>query len=155
MIGKTHGDKKLISPAPKAIANLMIILPLYLPLVVNAITIFLMIFKFIGFIFTLLWSYTFIKSQSFFKKGSGILITLFVSNVSWLIFIGACFYGLKTFSLYYFFCGLIFSIIFVQLGFTRLTLYINTKFPNKNKLVKFKAFIEYTIICLFVYYFFF
>ena len=43
---------------------------------------------------------TFIKSQNTFKKGSGILITLFVSNVSWFTFIAACFYGLKTFSFY-------------------------------------------------------
>ena len=95
-----------------------------------------MIFKFIGFIFTLLWSYTFIKSQNIFKKGSGILITLFISNISWLTFIVACFYGLKTFSLYYFFCGLAFSVFVVQLGFSRLSLYINSKFPDKNKLIK-------------------
>jgi|TARA_B100000780_G_scaffold236917_1_gene177853 hypothetical protein len=114
-----------------------------------------MIFKFIGFIFTLLWSYTFIKSQNIFKKGSGILITLFISNISWLTFIVACFYGLKTFSLYYFFCGLAFSIFVVQLGFSRLALYINSKFPDKNKLIKIKTFIEYSIITSFLYYFFF
>ena len=58
-----------------------------------------MIFKYIAFLFTLLWSYTFIKSQSIFKKGSGILITLFVSNISWLTFIAACYYGFKNFEL--------------------------------------------------------
>ena len=42
----------------------------------------LSIIKYIGFIATLLWSYSFIKSQSIFKKGSGFLITLFVSNIS-------------------------------------------------------------------------
>ena len=40
-----------------------------------------MIIKYIGFLFTLLWSYTFIKTQSLFKKGSGFLITLFVSDL--------------------------------------------------------------------------
>ena len=32
IIGNTHGDKKLINPAPNANANLMIIISLYLPL---------------------------------------------------------------------------------------------------------------------------
>ena len=93
-----------------------------------------MIIKYIGFIFTLLWSYTFIKSQSIFKKGSGILITLFVSNISWFTFLAACFYALKTFSFYYFLCGVIFSVILVQLGFSRVSLFINAKFQNKDRL---------------------
>ena len=114
-----------------------------------------MIIKYIGFIFTLLWSYTFIKSQSIFKKGSGILITLFVSKISWFTFLAACFYGLKTFSFYYFLCGLIFSVILVQLGFSRLSLFINTKFQDKNKLMKIKVLIEYLIISIFIYYIFF
>ena len=59
-----------------------------------------MIIKYIGFLFTLLWSYTFIRTQGLFKKGSGFLITLFVSNISWLTFIAACYYGFKNFSFY-------------------------------------------------------
>ena len=114
-----------------------------------------MIIKYIGFIATLLWSYSFIKSQSIFKKGSGFLITLFVSNISWLTFIAACYYGLKTFSFYYFMCGVFFSIILVNLGFSRLTLLINSKFPNKDKLVKVKTLIEYLIIFSIAYYLFF
>ena len=114
-----------------------------------------MIIKYIGFIFTIIWSYTFIKSQSIFKKGSGILITIFISNISWLTFIAACFYALKTFSFYYFLCGLIFSVILVQLGFSRLSLFINTKFQDKNKLMKIKVLIEYLIISIFIYYIFF
>ncbi len=39
IIGNTHGVKKLINPAPKAKANLMIMTSLYLPLVFTAITI--------------------------------------------------------------------------------------------------------------------
>ena len=39
-----------------------------------------MIIKYLGFLFTLLWSYTFIKTQNLFKKGSGLLINLFVSK---------------------------------------------------------------------------
>ena len=86
-----------------------------------------MIFKYIGFLFTLLWSYTFIKSQSIFKKGSGILITLFVTNISWFTFIAACFYGLKNFSFYHAILGIILSVILVQLAFARIKLFINSK----------------------------
>ena len=114
-----------------------------------------MIIKYIGFLFTLLWSYTFIKSQSIFKKGSGILITLFVSNVSWLTFIAACYYGLKNFSFYNAVLGIILSIILVHLAFARLSLYINSRFSDKNRLIKFKTLIEYLIISLILYYIFF
>ena len=114
-----------------------------------------MIFKYIGFIFTLLWSYTFIKSQSIFKKGSGVLITLFVSNISWFTFIAACYYGFKNFSIYQVLLGIGFSVILIHLAFARLSLYINSKFNDKNKLIKFKTTIEYLIIILIGYYIFF
>jgi hypothetical protein len=114
-----------------------------------------MIIKYIGLIFTLLWSYTFIKSQSIFKKGSGILITLFVSNISWFTFIAACYYGFKNFSIYQVLLGIGFSITLVHLAFARLSLYINSKFDNKRKLVKIKTIIEYVIIILIAYYIFF
>ncbi len=114
-----------------------------------------MIFKYIAFLFTLLWSYTFIKSQSIFKKGSGILITLFVSNISWLTFIVACYYGFKNFSIYQVLLGISFSVILVHLAFARLSVYINSKFSDKSKLVKIKTITEYLIIILIAYYIFF
>ena len=114
-----------------------------------------MIIKYIGFLFTLLWSYTFIKSQSIFKKGSGILITLFVSNISWLTFITACFYGLKNFSFYQALLGIIASIILVHLAFARVSIYINSKFDDKKYLLMIKTAIEYLIIAIFIYYIFF
>ncbi len=114
-----------------------------------------MIIKYIGFLLTLLWSYTFIKSQNIFKKGSGILITLFVSNISWLTFIAACFYGFKNFSLYQTLLGIILSIILVNLAFARLRLFIHSKFKDKRNLVMIKTVIEYLIITIFVYYIFF
>ena len=113
-----------------------------------------MIIKYIGFLFTLLWSYTFIKSQSIFKKGSGILITLFVSNISWLTFITACFYGFKNFSFYQTLLGIVVSIILVHLAFARLSKYINSKFNNKKYLLMIKTVIEYLIISIFIFYFF-
>tara|TARA_B100001057_G_C22356766_1_gene759265 strand:- start:271 stop:615 length:345 start_codon:yes stop_codon:yes gene_type:complete len=114
-----------------------------------------MIFKYIGFLFTLLWSYTFIKSQSIFKRGSGILITLFVSNISWLTFIAACYYGFKNFSIYQVLLGIGFSIVLVHLAFARLNLYINSKFNDKSKLIRIKTALEYLIISLIAYYIFF
>ena len=114
-----------------------------------------MIIKYLGFLFTLLWSYTFIKSQSIFKKGSGILITLFVSNISWLTFLTACFYGFKNFSFYQTLLGILVSITLIHLAFSRLSLYINSKFSDKRYLIMIKTTIEYLIIGIFAYYIFF
>ena len=114
-----------------------------------------MIIKYIGFLFTLLWSYTFIRTQSLFKKGSGFLITLFVSNISWLTFIAACYYGLTNFSIYQAILGIILSIVLVHLAFSRLTIYLNSKFENKNTLLKIKTFLEYLILIAISYFIFF
>jgi len=114
-----------------------------------------MIIKYIGFLFTLLWSYTFIKAQGIFKKGSGILITIFISNISWLTFIIACFYGLKNFSIYHALLGIVVSIILVHYTFARLSKYINSKFSDKKYLVMIKTTIEYLIISIFAFYIFF
>ena len=114
-----------------------------------------MIIKYIGFLFTLLWSYTFIRTQSLFKKGSGFLITLFVSNISWLTFIAACYYGFKNFSIYQAILGIVLSIILVHLAFSRLAIYLNSKFENKNTLLKIKTFLEYLILIVIGYYIFF
>ena len=114
-----------------------------------------MIFKYMGFLFTILWSYTFIKSQSIFKKGSGILITVFISNISWFTFIAACYYGFKNFSAYQVLIGIGFSVILVHLAFARIGIYINSKFNDKSKLIKIKTIIEYLIIITICYYVFF
>ena len=113
-----------------------------------------MIIKYLGFLFTLLWSYSFIRTQSLFKKGSGILITLFVSNISWFTFIVACFYGFKNFEFYKVLIGIGFIIAFVHLGFSRMNLFINSKFENKKNLIRIKTIIEYFIIIAIIYYIF-
>ena len=113
-----------------------------------------MIIKYIGFLITLLWSYSFIKTQSLFKKGSGILITLFVSNISWLTFIAACFYGFKNFEFYYVLIGIGFIVALIQLTFGRISLFINSKFENKQILIRIKTVIEYCIIVAILYYIF-
>ena len=113
-----------------------------------------MIIKYIGFLFTLLWSYTFIKTQGLFKKGSGLLIKLFVSNISWLTFIAACFYGFKNFDFYYVLIGVGFIIALVQLTFGRISLFINSRFEDKQNLMRIKTIIEYCIIIAILYYIF-
>ena len=110
-----------------------------------------MIIKYIGFLFTLLWSYTFIKTQNLFKKGSGLLIKLFVSNISWLTFLAACFYGFKNFDFYYVIIGIVFAIVIVHLTFGRLNLLITSKFENKQNLVRIKTAIEFLIIIIIAY----
>ncbi len=114
-----------------------------------------MIIKYLGFLFTLLWSYSFIRSQSIFKKGSGILITIFITNISWFTFIAACFYGIKNFSFYQAILGIILSIVLVQLAFSRISLFINSKIGDKDKLFKIKTFIEYFILIIIAYLIFF
>ena len=114
-----------------------------------------MILKYLGFLITLFWSYSFIKTQNLFKKGSGFLITLFVSNVSWLTFVAACFYGFKQFEFYYVLIGIGFIIVLVQLTFGRISIFINSKFENKENLIKIKTVIEYLIIIAIVCYIFF
>ena len=114
-----------------------------------------MIIKYIGFLFTLLWSYTFIRTQSLFRKGSGFLITLFISNISWLTFIVACYYGFKNFSFYQAILGIVLSIVLVHLTFSRLSIYLNSKFENKNTLLKIKTFLEYLILIVIGYFIFF
>ena len=113
-----------------------------------------MIIKYIGFLITLFWSYSFIKTQNLFKKGSGILITLFVSNISWFTFIAACFYGFKNFEFYYVLIGVGFIITLVHLSFARISLFINSKFENKENLIRIKTVIEYFIIIAIIYYIF-
>ena len=113
-----------------------------------------MILKYLGFLLTLFWSYSFIKTQSLFKKGSGLLITLFVSNISWFTFIAAGFYGFKNFKFYYVLIGIGFIIALVQLTFGRLSLFINSKFQNKENLIRIKTIIEYFIIIAIFYYIF-
>ena len=113
-----------------------------------------MIIKYIGFLFTLLWSYTFIKAQSLFKKGSGLLIKLFVSNISWFTFLAASYYGFKNFEIHYVLIGIVLIIALVQLTFGRISLFINSKFENKDNLIRIKTVIEYLIIIAILYYVF-
>tara|TARA_B100000902_G_scaffold65173_1_gene71713 strand:- start:810 stop:1094 length:285 start_codon:yes stop_codon:yes gene_type:complete len=92
--------------------------------------------------------------QGLFKKGSGFVITLFISNISWFTFIAACFYGFKNFEFYYVIIGIGFIITLVHLTFGRINLFINSKFKNKDNLLRIKTIIEYCIIVAILYYIF-
>ena len=114
-----------------------------------------MVFKYIGFIFTLIWAYTFIKAQGIFSKKTGILFTIFVSKISWITFIVACFFEIKNFSFYYSIGGIVFSVVAVHLVFLKLSIYLKNKINDEKKLLKIKTLIEYLIIFLIIYYIFF
>ena len=57
-----------------------------------------MIIKYLGFLLGLIWSYSFIRTQSIFSKKTAILFKVFISKVSWITFVLACYFGYKNFS---------------------------------------------------------
>ena len=56
-----------------------------------------MIIKYISFITGIIWSYSIIRTQSVFSKKAGLIFKLFISKVSWLTLISACYFGYKNF----------------------------------------------------------
>ena len=62
---------------------------------------------------------------------------------------------LKTFLFTHAILGIVLSIILVHLAFSRLTIYLNSKFENKNTLLKIKTFLEYFILIVIGYFIFF
>ena len=76
-----------------------------------------MIFKYFSFIVGVVWAYSIIKTQSIFSKKTGIIFKIFISNISWLTFIAAVYFGYKNFSIQLTLIGIIFSILIVHLGF--------------------------------------
>ena len=58
-----------------------------------------MIIKYITFLTGIVWSYSIIKTQSVFDKKAGLIFKLFISKVSWLTLIAACYFGYKNFSI--------------------------------------------------------
>ena len=58
-----------------------------------------MIIKYISFLVGIIWSYSIIKTQSIFSKKAGLIFKIFISNISWLTLITACYFGYKNFSI--------------------------------------------------------
>ena len=110
-----------------------------------------MIIKYISFLIGIIWSYSIIKTQSVFSKKTGIIFKIFITKVSWLTFIAACYFGYKNFTIKSTIIGVIIGILIVNSGFYLLKKYINQKF-DKNRITVFKSFFEYTLIFLVIYF---
>ena len=113
-----------------------------------------MIIKYITFLTGIIWSYSIIKTQSVFSKKAGLIFKVFVSKVSWLTLIAACYFGYKNFSIQYTIIGIACGVILVHLGFYFLKKILISKFSEKNLLL-FKSFFEYSLIVWVIYYIFF
>ena len=113
-----------------------------------------MIIKYISFLIGIIWSYSIIKTQSVFSKKAGLIFKVFISNVSWITLIAACYFGYKNFSMQYTIIGIASGIILVHLGFYFLKKLLTSKFSEKNLQIT-KSFFEYTLIMWVIYYIFF
>ncbi len=113
-----------------------------------------MIIKYISFVLGLIWSYSFIKTQSIFSQKTAILFKVFISKVSWITFIVACYFGYKNFSLKAAIMGIILSIVLVHIGFYLLRNYMIKRF-GEERLIKIKSYFEYSLIGLILYFVFY
>tara|TARA_B100001057_G_scaffold137542_1_gene137200 strand:- start:232 stop:573 length:342 start_codon:yes stop_codon:yes gene_type:complete len=110
-----------------------------------------MIIKYIFFLIGIIWSYSIIKTQSVFSKKAGIIFKIFISKVSWLTFITACYFGYKNFTIKYTIIGLIIGVSLVNIGFYFLRKNIYQRL-NEKQITILKSFIEYTLIFWVIYY---
>ena len=110
-----------------------------------------MLIKFISFLIGVIWSYSIIKTQSVFSKKAGIIFKIFITKVSWLTLIAACYFGYKNFSIKLTVISIVVAILIVNIGFYLLKKFINQKFNEKQILI-FKKFFEYTLIFWVIYY---
>ena len=104
-----------------------------------------MLVKYLSFLIGVIWSYSLIKTQSIFSKKAGLIFKVFISKVSWLTLIAACYFGYKNFSIQYTIIGIIIGIIIVHIGFHFLSKFLISKFSEKNLQIS-KSFFEYTLI---------
>ena len=110
-----------------------------------------MIIKYISFLIGIIWSYSIIKTQSVFSKKTGIIFKIFITKVSWITFVAACFFGYKNFSIKYTIIGVVIGVLIVNIIFSLSKKYINQRF-NEKQITIFKSFFEYTLIFLVIYF---
>ena len=110
-----------------------------------------MIIKYVSFLLGLIWSYSFIRTQSIFSNKTALLFKVFISKVSWFTFIAACYFGYKNFSIKFTLIGVIIAILLVNIGFYFSKKFINERFSEKQIKI-FKSFFEYTLIFWVLYY---
>ena len=113
-----------------------------------------MIIKYVSFLLGLIWSYSFIRTQSIFSNKTALLFKVFISKVSWFTFIAACYFGYKNFSFKATLIGIAAAVVIVHLGFSFLSNYLNEKVGQEN-LLKIKTVFEYALIVFIVYFVFF
>ena len=107
-----------------------------------------MIIKYTAFLIGIIWSYSIIKTQSVFSKKAGIV---FITKISWLSLIAACYFGYKNFTVKSTVIGIIIGVLLVNVGFYLLKKYINQRF-NEKQITSFKSFFEYTLVFLVIYF---
>ena len=110
-----------------------------------------MIVKYLSFVLGIIWSYSIIKTQSVFSKKAGIIFKIFITKVSWITFIAACYFGYKNFTIKYVLIGIILGILVVNFTFYLLKKNINKRF-NEKQIRMTKSFFEYTLIFLIIYF---
>tara|TARA_Y100000817_G_scaffold282015_1_gene247014 strand:+ start:30 stop:371 length:342 start_codon:yes stop_codon:yes gene_type:complete len=110
-----------------------------------------MIIKYFSFLLGLIWSYSFIRTQSIFSKKTALLFKVFISKVSWITFVLACYFGYKNFSLKATLIGIGISVIIVHLMFYFSKRYLENKF-GAEKLKKLKTILEYSLIFFILYF---
>ena len=110
-----------------------------------------MLIKYISFLIGIIWSYSIIKTQSVFSKKAGIIFKIFITKISWLSLIAACYFGYKNFTVKSTVIGIIIGVLLVNVCFFLLKKYINQRF-NEKQITTFKSFFEYTLIFLVIYF---
>ena len=113
-----------------------------------------MILKYFSFIVGIVWAYSIIKTQSIFSKKTGLIFKIFISNISWLTFIVAVYFGYKNFSIQLTLIGIIFSILIVHLGFKFLGKFLKSKYTVRQLSIS-KSIFEYSLIVWVLYYLFY
>ena len=109
------------------------------------------IINYIIFLIGVIWSYSIIKTQSVFSKKAGIIFKIFITKISWLSLIAACYFGYKNFTVKSTVIGIIIGVLLVNVGFYLLKKYINQRF-NEKQITSFKSFFEYTLVFLVIYF---
>tara|TARA_Y100000591_G_C21632036_1_gene593289 strand:- start:60 stop:401 length:342 start_codon:yes stop_codon:yes gene_type:complete len=110
-----------------------------------------MIVKYLSFLLGIIWSYSIIKTQSVFSKKAGIIFKIFITKVSWITFIAACYFGYKNFTIKYVLIGIILGILIVNFVFYLVKKNIIQRF-NEKQIRRTKSFFEYTLIFLIIYF---
>ena len=105
-----------------------------------------MIIKYISFLIGIIWSYSIIKTQSVFSKKTGIIFKIFITKVSWLTLIAACYFGYKNFSIKFTIIGIIIGILLVNLAFYFSKKFIYQRFDEQKIKVYSKKLLN-TVIC--------